>query len=155
LKLGQASQVIATPLGYFILRLRRIESPVYFAFGDVQYKIKSSLVSQKTEQTKQRDKREVQIFITQIEEDALERAYHNAYMMNIDKVSDREAEEWWLNNKNNFLSAFGIQQEGFELPTDGKTTNFKKRNLLLKEYKDIIKDQYVRKNVMIYEKFLY
>ena len=155
LKPGQLSPVIATHLGYFILRLRKIESPVYLAFEDVQYEIKSSLALQKTEQTGQRDKRGSKIILTQVEEEALALAYHRSYMKGVNNVSDEEAEEWWRNNRKNFFAAFNIQEEDMTFANPDKTMQFKKRNLLLSRHMAMIKDLYVENNVVIYENLLY
>ena len=155
LKFGQSSPVIATHLGYFILRLRKIESPGYFAFEEVQYEVKSSLALQKTEQTAQRYKREVKFFLTQVEEEALKTAYYSSYMQDVNKVSAEEAEEWWRNNKTNFLAAFGAQGKDMSFATPEENMRFKKRNALLNRYRTMIEDLYVRNNVVIYENRLH
>ncbi len=154
LKPGQLSPVITTPLGYFILRLRKIESPVYLAFEDVQYEIKSSLALQKTEQTGQRDKGRSKIILTQVEEEALVLAYYRSYMKGFNNVTDEEAEEWWRNNKENLIAAFKTQEEDIKFASPEKAMQFKKKNVLLGRHMAMIKGLYIENNVVIYENLL-
>ncbi len=153
LKPGQLSDVIATPLGCFILRLNQKVDTAYSPFEDVKNKIKYVL----SEQTKQKDKREVQMYLTKAEEEALERAYYRSNVLrNADTVSEEEAEEWWQANKESFtlLGLPGLQGNEIQFEDPKKMLRFKKTNMLLSRYKAMVQGLYKNKDVVINENLL-
>jgi parvulin-like peptidyl-prolyl isomerase len=155
LKPGQLSPVIATHLGYFILRLSKIEDPAYLAFEDVKYEIKSLLSEQEAVQTKQRHELQIKISLTSAEENALAVVYRRASLKRVDTVSEAEAEEWWQNNKEDFMAAVGMPGQEFRLATPEKTLRFKKRNVLLRRHMAMIEDLYIENGVVIYDHLLH
>jgi parvulin-like peptidyl-prolyl isomerase len=152
---GQLSPVIDTHLGYFILRLIKIEDPAYLPFELVRSNIKSILALQLAEQMKQKEKRRAMISITSSEEESLAVSYYRDYLNNTNTVTDEEAEEWWQNNSNNFLAAMGIQGVNTPLPP-GKQQEmmFKKKNVLSQRHRAMVEDLYIENDVVIFEHLL-
>ena len=77
---GQLSPVIDTHLGYFILRLKKIEDPAYLPFELVRSSIKSILAPQLAEQMKQKEKRKAKISIKSSEDESLAFSYYRDYL---------------------------------------------------------------------------
>ena len=150
LSVGQLSPVVGTYLGFFILRLNRIEDPSYFAFEDVLPEIKSLLGAQEAELADQRLKRKVQVIRASAEEKALATVYSRSILQKIDTVSEAEAEEWWENNKEEFLAAIGYKgKEEFAIPLE-----LKKQNFIWQRKNDLV-HAYLTNDVTIYENLLY
>jgi len=153
---GQLSPVIATHLGYFILRLQKIQDPAYLDFEYVQSDIKSLLVEQITKQTKQKEKRQAYISVKSSEEKSLATSYYRDYLEKTNTVTDEEAEEWWQNGKEDFLATVGLQGQEVQL-FSGPQQNmmFKKLNVLSQRHRAMINDLYTENDVVIYEHFLF
>ena len=153
LKPGQASTVLHTPIGNFILRLNKKLDPAYKPFEDVKQKIKYTL----SEQIKQGEEREAEIYVSQAEEKALAKIYRNEVYHNLSLVSDKEAEEWWQNNQDDMLRVFGMTEEQAEKVLFGgaeKSMTYKKKNALAYKYKTKVKNLFDDYNIVIYDDLL-
>jgi parvulin-like peptidyl-prolyl isomerase len=156
LDLYQLSPVVATHLGHFIFRLRKIEDPAYLPFEHVQLEIKSLLMHQVATQMEQKQKRAAQISITSLEDDSLAMMYYRDYLTKTDTVSDEEAEEWWQNNKDELFALMGIQGQGFKISSRTKQgMMYKKLNVLTQRHLSMIEDLYIENDVVIHEHLLY
>jgi len=150
----QISPVIATHLGYFILRLDKVVNPAFVDFDNVRDEIKLLLVDKKIKQNMNTAERKAQITFISMEEQALERAFLINHMKKVDTVTDEGAELWWQANKNGFFNTFGIDEKKFKFPSPEKATRFKKKNVLLQEHLSLKKDLYAENDVVIFEDLL-
>jgi parvulin-like peptidyl-prolyl isomerase len=154
LKSDQVSPVIFTQLGYFILRLNKKEYPAYLPFEGVKLDIKNLLV----EQTEQRKEHEAEMYITQVEEEALEKVHYTVNVLqSTDSVSGEEAEEWWQENKDKLLGIFGIpESQGEEVLFGSRQAamKYKKLNSLSDKYRQTVQNLYAKNNVIIYDNLL-
>jgi parvulin-like peptidyl-prolyl isomerase len=153
---GQISPSIATPIGYYILRLDQIVNPAFVKFENVREDIRLLLVQRTSTKDAQTDEHRAQIALISAEEKALERVYRRHYMKNIDSVTAEEAEMWWQANKSDFFAAFGSDEKQFESANKDpeKVLRFKKKNLLLQRYLALKKDLHAENDVVIFDHLL-
>lgn len=151
---GQISPSIATPIGYYILRLDQIVDPAFVNFENVREEIKLWLVQKKNNQGAQTNEHQAQIELISAEERALERAFRAHHMSNMDSVTDEEAEMWWQANKNEFFKTFGVDQKQVQLKDSQKWMRFRKRNLLAQRYRELRQDLRAENNVIIFDHLL-
>lgn len=151
---GQISPIIATPIGYYILRLDQIVNPAFVNFENVRADIKLLLFQKTNNPDAQAKEHQAQIELISAEEVALSRAFKLEHMNNLDSVTDEEAEMWWQANKNEFLNTFRIDAKQMKFTDPEKEMLFKKTNLLSQRYRELTQDLYVENNVIIFENLL-
>lgn len=157
---GKISQRISTDLGHFVLRFQKIVDPSYIAFEDVELDIwvlladREAAALQELARLKERDR---EIDVEMAEERALALVYRQHFTTNPDAVSDREAEQWWQQNKVAFLEALGASVD--DIPTDAADTDLlptkiKKMNFLGKRLEQQVQDRYNTDGIVIYDHLL-
>ena len=151
---GQISPVIATSIGYYILRLDEIINPAFVNFENVREDIRLLLFQKTNNQDAKAKEHQAQIALISLEEVALERAFKSHYMKNMDSVSDEDAEMWWQANKSDFLETFRIDEKQFKFTDPEQEMRFKKKNLLTQRYRELTQDLHAKNNVIIYDHLL-
>ena len=151
---GQLSTIIATSIGYYILRLDQIVNPAFVDFEKVRADIKLLLFQKTNNSDALAKERQTQITLISAEEVALEREFKKYHMNNIDSVTDEEAEMWWQTNKNDFFKTFPIGEKQIKFTDPEREMLFKKKNVLSQRYRGLMQDLYAENNVVIFDDLL-
>ena len=153
---GQLSSVIETHLGYFIIRLNRVVNPSFIAFEKVKDEIKVQLSLKQDEKARRQLETSLKIQLANSKEKALKSVYQRGFISKIDTVSDEDAETWWQGEKENPSSIFSglSSKEDFPIGKPEEKMNFKKKNVLLQTYQDLIESLFDEQQVVVNEHLL-